>query len=1163
MPRLNTPATQSSRAGKGNATRSARTLARNGRALVLVTVCVLFGTLALSAPAFASKPEIPTVQIAERSPSSAVLLGTLNPGAAEPREGGTYQFVYRATTSGTCKGAGEQAAPETPALSAGAPHEELMPEVLGGLTPGTEYAVCLVATEPGKTEQGVSAPATFVTRVTPEGPEIRPPTAVTSSGATFHAVLNPNAPGEAGDIYQFLYRVGTECNGTGQQALPESGIPVAGAQAEAVSAQATGLLPKTTYSYCAIMFNELVEFAESESVTFETPVGVPAVSGLAAVSVKSVEVTIGATVSPGGASTTLAIAGAGIAAATKRLPASSTPVQVQQVLSGLTPGTTYTVDVSAHNEAGTTEAELTFKTAGSAPSEEASVGCPNRAYSGFRGALPNCSAVELVSPSGEIGEVYDPGGAVSRHEEAITTARPFRAAADGGRVTYLADPGLSGGDGSTAKAHGNQYLATLTGRGWVSENITPPVGEGESASFEREYKYFSTDLNSAVVLSQTPLLAASPVPQGPRGCQVLYAVGVGSGFPSYSAMFDETLSPGFCGTATESNAPLAFAGETPDHTVKVLDSSAALVAPAVEPQSGFGGNVYASRGDGELSVVNVLPNGTVEPDALAGGPSELTANGPDDSNVISPDGSKVVWSAVTPQPSVNGSPAPFPTALYVRENPFGPSAATVQLDKAEAGAPGPSGGGQFWTAAATGADVFFTDCHKLTIDSTADEAEGCTRFVEGNDIVKTGSDLYEYVFSPAGGTKLVDLTVDHDPQDLFGADVQGVIGTSEDGSYVYFIAGGAMGAGPNSRGEEPASGSCKSAQSSAAGKEELAGHVPASFGCNLFLLHFNGAEWEAPRFIARLAAIDNVVGDTLNAPGASAAEISGDWNPRLGSRTAEVSPSGTSLVLSSTQELTGYDVSSAGTARETHNQGGNEIFLYGAATGSLTCVSCDPQNRPPDVSAMTKTGYTTYLPVSSSDTFLHRWVNGAGTEVVFNSSQPLVPKDVNSTQDVYAWEAEGTPSCSSATSVFGGCVFLLTAGESSTLSFFADMDESGSNIFVAHRGPLYGVGEVGTKSALYDVHADGGESTPPSEGCTTGCGLEPAPLVATLSPSTATVAAGGNLLSSVTKRAVVAKKCKKGFRKKRDKCVRSRANKKVKSKKVNRPSKANRERRGQ
>ncbi len=168
------------------------------------------------------------------------------------------------------------------------------------------------------------------------------------------------------------------------------------------------------------------------------------------------------------------------------------------------------------------------------------------------------------------------------------------------------------------------------------------------------------------------------------------------------------------------------------------------------------------------------------PDATFGAPGRPNGTSPDLSHAISNDGSRIFWSALDANLS--------PKALYVRENATRPQspvngqeectvsedACTIQLDKT---LPGP-GGARFWTASSDGSKVFFT---------------------KGN--------LYEYEVSSIAGRSgvLTDLTP--------GVEVQGVIGGSEDGSYVYYV---------NDVDE-------------------------------LFVLHHNGDEWEAPVLIATLS----------------------------------------------------------------------------------------------------------------------------------------------------------------------------------------------------------------------------------------------------------------------------------------------------------------------
>ena len=147
---------------------------------------------------------------------------------------------------------------------------------------------------------------------------------------------------------------------------------------------------------------------------------------------------------------------------------------------------------------------------------------------------------------------------------------------------------------------------------------------------------------------------------------------------------------------------------------------------------------------------------------------------------------------------------------------------TLRVDAAQ-GAPQPEAAhAVFQTASSDGSRVFFTDANKLTADSTASE----------NEILKD-RDLYELDLT----TKtLTDLTVDHNSGE--SADVLGVIlGASEDGSYVYFVANGVLASGAQR-------GNCPEGSEAAV----------SGAACSLYVAHFNGAAWEAPVFIARLAS---------------------------------------------------------------------------------------------------------------------------------------------------------------------------------------------------------------------------------------------------------------------------------------------------------------------
>ncbi len=318
-------------------------------------------------------------------------------------------------------------------------------------------------------------------------------------------------------------------------------------------------------------------------------------------------------------------------------------------------------------------------------------------------------------------------------------------------------------------------------------------------------------------------------------------------------------------------------------------------------------------------------------------------------------------------------------------------ACTVQLD----GALG--GGGRFWTANADGSKTFFTN----------------------------GS-LYVYDFGAPKAERLTDLTP--------GVGVRGVIGSSEDGDYVYYVDG----------------------------------------AYNLYLRHYNGSEWEAPVFIAMLSPEDEAkVGEF-----AGNGEF-GDWQPGLGHRTASVSPDGRSVVFMSRRSLTGYPSGSL-----------SEVYVFDSHANRLNCVSCNPSGETPEPLTGGHT-VAAFLPVGYNNTYQPRWVSEGGGRVFFDSVEPLVSQDTNGKLDVYEWERAGVGSCPPGRS--NGCVYLLSGGTSSYASWLLDASASGDDVFIITRAQLASQ-DRNQNYDVYDVSSDGPRRISPPACSGTACqGVPPAP----------------------------------------------------------------------
>jgi hypothetical protein len=726
-------------------------------------------------------------------------------------------------------------------------------------------------------------------------------------------------------------------------------------------------------------------------------------------------------------------------------PAEAVPVQA--TLTGLQPNTTYHFRVVAKTAAGITAGEdQSFTTAAGMPESTT--------------ALPDGRVYELVSDPTlpGPGEVYVPFASLTPPPvELVPALQPFRASVSGDAVAYVGDPGISGGTGQTGFGLGNEFISRRNAQAghWESSDITPQITEAGQSAERPVFESFSEDLSNAFFgTGTTPDFSKSANPEGPgEGCGGLFML-TNTG---YHALFGEKVGvgPTACGFPVTAGSPyepqnLLFAGGNRGTSTVLANSQLLMQTPApLTPgdhpaaEGEEGNNLYVSV-DGHAHPVGVLPNGEHDADAALGSTSGQPLEPQADhmipgnfSNIISADGSRIFWTALEPAEEGGNPVSERLKALYVREDATSTLARTIQLDASEAPAGSGvkeatersdrSGGGRFWTATPDGAKVFFTDCSRLTEDSSAESSEGCEHRI-GNENVFTGNDLYKYDFSKPFGARLTDLSVDPNESDGLGSDVQGVIGASEDGEYVYFAANGVL-SGANVNGATPTSGRP-----------------------NLYLRH---------------GGTTTFIGQT----GEGGVELlggaqTGSWRPNLGYRAAAVSPEGGHLVFQSTQKLTSFN-----------NNGTREVYLYTAdgGAGQLICASC--------ASGGTTAGLQgSYLYASTNPTFTPRWMNSEGSRVFFNSDEPLVPQDNNGVQDVYEWERAGHGSCTSQP----GCIYLLSGATNHTRSYLIDSDASGDNVFFTHRGTLGDIGISSKRNLVLDARVGGGfppQSPPECTNC--------------------------------------------------------------------------------
>ncbi len=358
--------------------------------------------------------------------------------------------------------------------------------------------------------------------------------------------------------------------------------------------------------------------------------------------------------------------------------------------------------------------------------------------------------------------------------------------------------------------------------------------------------------------------------------------------------------------------------------------------------------------------------------------------------------------------------------------------------------------------------------------------------------------------------------------------VLGLVGISSNGSYAYFVAEGVLAANENNNKDKAEEGEA-----------------------NLYEWH----EGSPTVFVATLGTPSN--------------EDNTDWlgyhkrdggGSDVGYKGSRISTDGTRLLISSAAKLSSYD-----------NAGYEEVYLYNAVSGELGCVSCNPAGMPTeynrtgkpatagaDLAAGGRSGPTESYVITN-----RRNLSAEGTRVYFQTSEALLPQ-ANSQMNVYEWEQEGTGGCKiEEGDESGGCLYLISTGQSTSESDFLDASENGGNVFFFTRQSLVGQ-DQDQNIDVYDAREDGGiaaQNPQPSpqqcaeEACR-GSESTVGPVFGV--PYSTTFSGTGNLAvpsphppgpthaTPMTKPKSKPAQCKKGFTKKKNKCAkRSRSKEKT------------------
>jgi DNA-binding beta-propeller fold protein YncE len=892
--------------------------------------------------------------------------------------------------------------------------------------------------------------------VTVPGVSTGKPSGLSATGATLEGTVDPAGV----PLKECFFEWGeTVAYGHVAQCEPEaSKIPVD--SAEHVRAVVGGLVAGRSYHYRLVAANEndRAEPAVGGDVVF----GPPVIESESSVEVGSATVSLEAEVDPQNVDTRVRVqygtsGGYGQETGEVDIGAGAGGQSVPVALSGLVAGTEYHYRFVAENVLGEGAGAVmgpdrVFRT------QSAGV---------FR--LPDSREWELVSPRDRRGasiealaSAYDAGGEI-------------QASAAGGAISYVTNiPAAGEVQGFPEFA---QVLSTRGGSGWSSRDLSVPtsgaVETGVALNSGREYRYFSEDLSQAGVQPAGVFEPCENAQGAPQPCispwaseQTALVQDLGSGVftplvtgcpsllqeeeghpcpPAVAEHADVPAGTVFGQTSVLSGGlrgcpPFVYCGPffddaTPDFSHVVLDSTVALTEPGAPP----GEEGLYEWSAGKLTFVGA---GTLG----AAGEQGST----DYRHAISNDGSRVFWSGGGHHLYMSDTASGELLQLDVPE----PECVTEGLCAA-----GGSGAAEFQVASSDGGRVFFTDGQRLTTSSAGD--------------------LYECEIIETAG-KLACVLSDVTPVASGGS--SGVLGTvlgaSEDGSYVYFVADGVLGDGAEHGATQ---GDCEVSERKAPGQR-----------CNLYVWHEGTI-----KLVAVLSGMDTP-----------------DWGSlELFAPTARVSPNGQWLAFMSELPLTGYDNRDV-----VSGEPDEEVYLYDAASGRLVCASCDPTGARPHgerygtedgeglegrslvgsfkvwyLNSWLAANIPIWTPQSYHNAvFQSRYLSDSG-RLFFDTRDGLVPKDVNEQQDVYEYEPEGAgpegarcgSGAGSGSEVFApegeyevlgqkgvagaGCVALISSGSSSEESAFMEASESGGDVFFITSGRLVG-GSVEGGTSLYDAH---------------------------------------------------------------------------------------------
>jgi hypothetical protein len=668
--------------------------------------------------------------------------------------------------------------------------------------------------------------------------------------------------------------------------------------------------------------------------------------------------------------------------------------------------------------------------------------------------LPDGRVYEQVSPPNKNGN--------SAGEPGIPTPPTMFAEGAGDGVAYN---GLNS-IGNTKSGGQFMFVAKRAAGGWLTYGAQPrSTGEQALLGLIPHEIGFSEDLTKVFFWSSDTFL-----PEVREEAALLYDIAGGS-----TAWLDPPPA------SSEANADAVVAGFSGDMSTFYFRT-----------RTGF----YEWH-DGVLSVAGVLPDGSVEPAALAAGvpanPEEAAQQASDLRNEVSEDGSRAFFVSSAGE-------------LYVRETAADGAQSTVLVSRDTLlapvnGLPAPAPHGA------------------LKIRFPREQSEGEALSAESGSVFSSEG----YLYASPDGSRAFFESIDALTSGAREAEEHG-LPAGDVKAYMFDTGSGALEYLPG-----------------VADQPELK-LGERSYGVSPVLV----SSRDGSRFIFN---------------GQSGLSLWSDVGPGGGTVTpiepfpaggeARATPDGSVFVFDSAAPLAGFNNGGSHFALGS-GEGplpNQEIYRYDVGSDSLTCVSC-----PPAGIASSGNAYMSHDASNGTQQgvlFEDRGVSTDGSRVFFDTPDPLVPQDSNTRplelnphpnpvyfehgRDVYEWE--------------NGRIFLISTGTSGHNSYLGDVSANGNDAFFSTSQGL----APGDADEAYDVYdaripRPGDHAPPPAAACEGDvCQGPPSVPVLLGAPASETFnglgnpapesVLGGRGPNTKPRPKSKAKGCKKGFVKRKNKCV--------------------------